>query len=107
MQQRWHQTDQEIGKLLAEYDRQDQSVKAFCQMKKLPEWRFYSWKKKYGASLRVNNDQPGFVALQVRRDEPSEAVRAGELFAEVQAAQGSCIRIFQPVPPSYLQALLS
>jgi hypothetical protein len=99
--------EQEIRDLLAEYCRQDQSVKMFCQAKGLPEWRFYSWKKKYGGS-RVEEDHPaGFVALQARKIESPVAARSGELFAEVQSAQGTCIRIFQPVTASYLQSLLS
>jgi len=101
------QSEQEIRDLLAEYSRQDQSVKMFCQAKGLPEWRFYSWRKKYG-SARQGEDYPsGFVALQVRKRQGTVAAQAGELFAEVQSARGTCIRIFQPVAASYLQSLLS
>jgi hypothetical protein len=103
----WTQTEQDIRNLLAEYSRQDQSVKMFCQAKGLPEWRFYSWKKKYGSEQRSEGHPSGFVALQVRKMQDTVAPRAGELFAEVESAQGTCIRIFQPVAPSYLQALLS
>jgi hypothetical protein len=56
----------------------------------------------------VVEDHPaGFVALQVRKVEAPVAARPGELFAEVQSVQGTCIRIFQPVAASYLQSLLS
>jgi len=103
----WTETEQEIRDLLAEYSRQDQSIKMFCQVKGLPEWRFYSWKKKYGGSKQREEHHPGFVALQVRKMDAPVAGRSGELFAEVQSTQGMCIRIFQPVTPSYLQALLS
>ena len=103
----WTESEQDIRELLAEYSRQDQSVKIFCQAKGLPEWRFYSWKKKYGSAQQAEERPSGFVALQVRKTQDSVAMRPGELFAEVQSAQGTCIRIFQPVAPSYLQALLS
>jgi hypothetical protein len=103
----WKQTEQEVRDLLAEYSRQDQSVKMFCQAKDLPEWRFYSWKKKYGGAQPANGRPAGFVALQVRKVEDPVAARPGELFAEVRSAQGTCIRIFQPVTASYLQSLLS
>jgi hypothetical protein len=87
----WMQTEQEIRDLLAEYSRQDQSVKMFCQAKDLPEWRFYSWKKKYGGAQPANDRPSGFIALQVRKMQDTVATRAGELFAEVQSAQGTCI----------------
>lgn len=103
----WTHTEQGIRELLAEYSRQEQSVKMFCQAKGLPEWRFYSWKKKYGSVQHPENQPSGFVALQVRKMQDKVAMQAGALFAEVQLAQGTCIRIFQPVAPSYLQALLS
>ena len=103
----WTQTEQEIRDLLAEYSRQDQSVKMFCQGKGLPEWRFYSWKKKYGSAQQPEDQPAGFVALQVRKIQDKVARQAGELFAEVQSAQGTRIRIFQPVAASYLQSLLS
>jgi|GEM_PF-1847679 len=104
---RWTRTEEEIRELLAEYSRQDQSVKMFCQGKGLPEWRFYSWRKKYGSARHPESQPSGFVALQVRKMQDTVATQAGELFAEVQSAQGTCIRIFQPVAASYLQSLLS
>jgi len=104
---RWMETEQDIRDLLAAYSRQDQSVKMFCESRGLPEWRFYSWKKKYGGSRVVEDHPAGFVALQVRKVEAPVAARPGELFAEVQSVQGTCIRIFQPVAASYLQSLLS
>jgi hypothetical protein len=102
----WTQTEQDIRDLLAEYSTQHQSVKMFCQAKGLPEWRFYSWKKKYGSAQQAEGHPSGFIALQVRKMQDTVAT-AGELFAEVQSAQGTCIRIFQPVAASYLQSLLS
>lgn len=101
------ETEQEIRDLLAEYRRQEESVKIFCESRGLPEWRLYSWKKKYGGSREVEDRPAGFVALQVRKVEDPVAARPGELFAEVQSAQGTCIRIFQPVAACYLQSLLS
>ena len=101
------ETEQDIRDLLAEYSKQDQSIKMFCESRGLPEWRFYSWKKKYGSAQPANDRPGGFVALQVRKMDAPVAGRSGELFAEVQSTQGMCIRIFQPVTPSYLQALLS
>lgn len=103
----WKETEQEIRDLLAEYSRQDKSVKMFCQARGLPEWRFYSWKRKYGSAQRGEDHPSGFVSLQVRKTQDTVSTRLGELFAEVQSGQGTCIRIFQPVAPSYLQALLS
>jgi hypothetical protein len=103
----WTETEQEIRDLLAEYSRQDQSVKMFCQGKGLPEWRFYSWRKKYGSARHPESQPSGFVALEVRKMQDTVTTQAGALFAELQSAQGTCIRIFQPVGPSYLQALLS
>jgi hypothetical protein len=104
---RWAETEQEIRDLLTEYNGQDQSIKMFCEVKGLPEWRFYSWKKKYGDSQLAKGHPSGFVALQVRKMQDPLAIRPGELFAEVQSSQGTCIRIFQPVAASYLQSLLS
>ena len=104
---RWTETEQDIRELLAAYSRQDQSVKMFCESRGLPEWRFYSWKKKYGSAQPANDRPGGFVALQVRKVEAPVAARPGELFAEVQSVQGTCIRIFRPVAASYLQSLLS
>jgi len=101
------ETEQDIRDLLAEYSKQDQSIKMFCESRGLPEWRFYSWKKKYGSAQPANDRPGGFVALQVRKVEAPVAARPGELFAEVQSVQGTCIRIFQPVAASYLQSLLS
>lgn len=103
----WTETEQEIRDLLAEYSRQDQSVKMFCQARGLPEWRFYSWKKKYGSTQQAEDHPSGFVALQVRKTQDTVVMRPGELFAEVQSVQGICIRIFQPVAPSYIRELLS
>ena len=101
------ETEQDIRDLLAAYSRQDQSVKMFCESRGLPEWRFYSWKKKYGSAQPANDRPGGFVALQVRKVEAPVGARPGELFAEVQSVKGTCIRIFRPVAASYLQSLLS
>lgn len=101
------ETEQDIRELLAAYSRQDQSVKMFCESRGLAEWRFYSWKKRYGGTQPATDHPAGFVALQVRKMDAPVAAQSGELFAEVQSARGTCIRIFQPVAASYLQSLLS
>jgi hypothetical protein len=105
--QRWDQGEQDIRDLLSEYDRQDGTIKEFCKSKLVPEWRFYTWKKKYGGILNKSGNQSGFVPLQVHKLKQDKVLRCGELFAEVMGENGKCIRIFQQVPPSYLQALIS
>ena|ERR1700737_5161304 len=98
-------TEQEIRSVLAEYADQNRTVKEFCKLHNVPQWAFYAWKKKYGS--RKDNHQPGFVSLQVHKAKRPETRPDDVLFAEVMGEKGKCIRIFQQVPPSYLQALLS
>ena len=101
---RWKESEETIRSLLAECNSQDRSIKMFCQTRGLPEWRFYSWKRKYSASRPPSGGPAGFVALQVHKKEaPLTSTRA--IFAEVQSAKGIRIRFFQPVDVSYLQSL--
>ena len=100
-------TEQEIHGLLAEYGRQNGTVKEFCKLHDVREWAFYAWKKKYGLTIKKDTCEPGFVALQVQETEDTEMGAADVLFAEVVDEKGRCIRIFKQVAPSYLQALLA
>ncbi len=100
-------TEQEIQGLLAEYGRQNSTVKEFCKLHDIREWAFYAWKKKHGSTVEKDNHHPGFVALQVHETENTESPAGDILFAEVVDERGRCIRIFKQVPSSYLQSLLS
>ncbi len=93
--------------MLAEYGRQESTVKEFCQLHDVREWAFYAWKKKYGRSLDKGVPPPGFVALQIQETEETGPRPTDLLFAEVVDERGRCIRIFKQVAPSYLQALLA
>ena len=100
-------SEQEIKSLLAQYAGQESTVKEFCARFEIAEWAFYAWKKKYGSTVTKPEQAAGFVALRVQGPANSESRSDASLFAEVIGEKGHCIRLYQQVPPSYLQALLS
>ena len=100
-------SEQEIKGLLAEYAGQECTVKEFCARYEIAEWSFYAGKKKYGSTVRKPEQAPGFVALRVQGTGNAGSLSDASLFAEVVGEKGNCIRLYQQVSPSYLQALLS
>ena len=96
----------EIRGLLTAHAVSSLTVKEFCQQNNIAEWAFYAWKKKYGSSVK-RQDGAGFVSLQVQETAQPTFSSQEVLFAEVIGEKGRCIRLFQQVPPSYLQTLLS
>lgn len=85
---------QEIERLLQDWKKSGQSVKAFCTSLQISDGTFYHWKEKYLKSR--TSPKAGFA--------PVEIVSSGgnSLFAEV----GS-IKIYQPVSAAYLKELLT
>lgn len=82
--------------LLEDFSKANLSIVEFCRQRQIPTGSFHNWRKKY---QRV-------PAAAVMRSVPFAEVlvsasTAPGLFAEVGA-----IRIYQPVDPAYLKALL-
>jgi transposase-like protein len=87
----------EILHLLDEFAKSNISVKDFCKTNGISAATFYNWRNRYGTKAVEQTAEPGFATLQITATTPeSEAV----LFAEVNG-----IRIYQPVPASYLKEL--
>ena len=86
---------QEIERLLQEWKKSGQSVKAFCAGLQISEGTFYHWKKKF-AKGNVAAKKAGFAPIEI------VPFAGNELFAEV----GS-IKIYQPVSAAYLKELLA
>ena len=85
----------EILHLLDEFAKSNISVKDFCKTNGISAATFYNWRNRYGTKAEERSTEPGFATLQITAT-TSEAV----LFAEVKG-----IRIYQPVPASYLKEL--
>jgi len=90
-------SEEEIFNLLDEYEKSDVSVKEFCEIYDIVEATFYNWKNKYRSKPEKQNEQAGFAALEIT---PSPVSMDTALFAEVRG-----IKIYQPVPASYLKEL--
>ena len=76
------------------------SIRAFCEHHHIAQSKFYYWRRKYSRQKEQENDT-GFALLQ-----PQHSIGAGRPYCEIITSAGTCIRFYQPVPPSILQSLM-
>ena len=88
---------EEILILLDEFAKSNISVKEFCRNYGISTASFYNWRNRYMATAGEHSGEPGFTALEITT---TAAVPEAVLFAEVKG-----IRLYQPVPASYLKEL--
>lgn len=89
-------SEEQILKLLDEYEASGFSVKDFCEVSDVNEATFYSWQKKYRS--KPDSIENGFATIEVVSPtrEPGPA-----LFAEV-----GLIKIYREVSAEFLKSLL-
>jgi hypothetical protein len=96
--QRIVRTEEQIHKLLEEYEKSGFTAKEFCEVSDVQEATFYSWLRKYRS--KSDPEEPkGFATIEVI---PTGVPSRPQLFAEV-----GNIRLYKEVPAEYLKALLS
>jgi len=86
--------EEEKEKFLKDYAESGKSIRSFCKENKLGTATLHRWLTQKNAFR-----QTGFSALEIRMPQAEEG-----LFASVEFS-GSVIRIYQPVPGSYLKEL--
>jgi N-acetyl-anhydromuramyl-L-alanine amidase AmpD len=87
-------TEEQILKLLEEFEANEYSVKDFCMLSDINEATFYSWQKKYRS--KESDDEKGFSTIEVvAADKP-------QLFAEI-----GNLKLYREVSAEYLKTLLS
>ncbi|SFW84997.1 IS66 family insertion sequence element accessory protein TnpA [Chitinophaga sancti] len=91
-------TPAQIRPLIENFERQDHSIKDFCQRYGISEVTFYNWRKKYG--IKPNIDNAGFIEI-------IPAVASCEPITEKLFAQVRGINIYHPVSAEYLKSLLA
>ena len=89
-------SEEQILKLLEEYDASGFSVKDFCEVSDINEATFYTWVKKYRSKLE---EETGFASIEVI---PTIVNKGPQLFAEV-----GNIKLYKEVSAEYLKTLLS
>ncbi len=87
-------SEDQILKLLDEFDASGYTVKEFCEVSDVNEATFYSWQKKYRS--KDSDDEKGFSTIEVvAADKP-------QLFAEI-----GNLKLYREVSAEYLKTLLS
>lgn len=87
----------EIKSILTEQANSHLSVNDFCSAQKISRALFYHWRKKY-----TDKDvQTGFMPVHLSNNE-----RTPEIFAEIEFQNQYSVRLFRPVEPAYIKALL-
>ncbi len=94
---RIRRTQEQIKKLLEEFENGDKTVSEFCELYSIGKTAFYKWQSRYKRKAAKNFKPVGFAKLKIHTPNPNPA--AG-LFAEVHG-----IKIYQPVGASYLKEL--
>jgi transposase-like protein len=94
---RRRRNNDEIIKLLAEFEKSPVSIKEFCGRHSISNATFYKWQNKYRDKTGEGLGPTGFAHLQISS---SSANTVASLFAEVKG-----IRIYQSVAASYLKEL--
>ncbi len=96
VRQRIVRTEEQILRLLEEYEKSGFTVKEFCEVSEIHEATFYSWQKKYA---KASDEPRGFATLEVT---PTLVHSKPRLFAEV-----GNIKLYKEVSAEYLKALMS
>lgn len=89
-------SEDQILKLLEEYDASGFSVKDFCEVSDINEATFYTWIKKYRSKP---DDEVGFAPIEVI---PTIVNKVPQLFAEV-----GNLKLYKEVSAEFLKTLLS
>ena len=89
---------EEMFPLVEAYLEGHQTMKAFCLEQELPEYVFMYWLRKYRRQVAV---QEPFVEIT-----PSSASEPVQPLVELLYPGGIRLRLFMPVPPSYLAPLV-
>lgn len=92
MKQRIQRSEQEILKMIDEYEKSGFNLKEYCEVSELNEQTFSTWLRKYKRS-----SEDGFTTIEIV---PSK--NSALLFAEVNG-----IRLYKEVSAEYLKSLLS
>jgi hypothetical protein len=93
--------DETIGSLMSQREQSGISVKEFCKSHQMTEAAYYYWRRKWmNKNNRLPDNQPAFTQL------PYEVEAHGGLFCEITTASGGRLRLYKPVPASFLQSLL-
>lgn len=89
--------------MIAEHDRTQQSVRAFCEQRKVSEHSFYMWRR------RLAGDAPPvrFALVETPGQSAGSVAAAGEPRIEVLLASGERLRIAPGVDAATLRTLLS
>ena len=97
---RFRRTTAEILQLLDEFYKSGMKAGEFCKVHGLHPANFHKWRSRHKDKLLKNKKPSGFAPVKVLP--VSKPVSSSLLFAEV-----SGIRLYQPVPASFLKELLS
>ena len=89
--------------LVAEQERSDQSVAAFCRARGLSPTHFFAWKKR----LILAGPQP-FVEVRLKSSERApQPAAARESAIEIRLAAGRSLLVEPGFDPAHLRALLA
>ena len=100
---RSRRTTAEIVQLLDEFYKSGMRAGEFCKGHGLHPANFHKWRSRHKEKLVKKPVKPsGFAQVKLMRDSTLSAFSSSSLFAEV-----SGIKLYQPVPASFLKELLS
>ncbi len=85
--------------LIARYLRGMQRAEAFCQEHGITRSQLMYWRRKCAAS---SSEVVGSAFVEV----PSPVRHDGGALMALQFSGGACLRVFSPVPPAFLSALI-
>jgi|AntDryMetagUQ255_1029468.scaffolds.fasta_scaffold09588_3 hypothetical protein len=95
---RIRRSEQEILKLLTEFEITAVNINEFCLTHNIGKGTFHKWQSRYKSKTKKPMEAAGFAHLQIT----SSPIKAQAiLFAEVNG-----IKIYRPVDASYLKELL-
>lgn len=86
--------EEEKEQFLKDFMESGKSIRSYCEEKRLGKATLHRWLTK-----RNKLKEPGFSAMEIRLPQVEEG-----LFASIESGV-SVIRIYQPVPVSYLKEL--
>lgn len=98
-------TEQEKLQLIEQWEKGGLPIKTFCNQHNFSDSLFHTWLNKYRRNGKAVKAQNEFIALQVTSIPLDK--HPGALYAEVMTANGSQVKLYQPVSSDFLRTLLS
>jgi hypothetical protein len=95
-QQNARRSSQTISAIIAEYKKEQRTVKEFCSDKGINTGTFYCWLSKQRESNKHPNSSPAFVPVKIKEEQPQENV-----FAEYRG-----LKFYQPMSVEFFKALI-